>query len=196
MRKPRALSELSGNEIHALRQYLMRYAIAELRDPDNAEELVQQALLAALQSQSGFQGRSVLGTWLIAILKHKILDHRRREARNPIVDVVRRDEGEDHHNEVLERLQAAGSWTTAEHSRGDPVKALENRRLWNAVESGLRKLPAMGAQAFCMRELQGVDTNGICDELGISAANCWVMVHRARLGLRATLGESGFGANA
>lgn len=183
----RILGQLTRDELAALRQYMLHYALAELRDADEAEEMVQQALVAALEAHASFEGRSTVRTWLIAILKHKIFDHRRREANNPIVNAPHQQDAEGDHKEWMETLD-----TPPQQSWGDPVKALEQRRLCDAIESGLRKLPAAGARAFWLSELQGVDTQGICAELGISSTNCWVMLHRARLGLRLALRESGF----
>lgn len=109
MALPRALGELTRDELGALRGYLVRYARSALHNADEAEDIVQQTLVAALEAQAGFQGHSTLRTWLTAILKHKITDHRRREARNPIDDVARRQETEGDPDELLETLYLAGS---------------------------------------------------------------------------------------
>ncbi len=60
---------------------LYRYALVRLRDAHKAEEAVQETLLAALQARERFSGGASVRTWLIGILKHKILDQFRREAR-------------------------------------------------------------------------------------------------------------------
>ena len=60
---------------------LYRYALLQFRDEHKAEEVVQETLVAALQSQDRFQGGSSVRTWLIGILKHKVLDQFRLEAR-------------------------------------------------------------------------------------------------------------------
>ena len=54
---------------------LYRYTLVRVKNPDSAEEIVQVALLAALQAQKTFAGRSTEKSWLFGILKHKILDH-------------------------------------------------------------------------------------------------------------------------
>jgi RNA polymerase sigma-70 factor (ECF subfamily) len=67
---------------------LYRFALSRVKDPSIAEELVQETLLAALKSRANFQGRSTARTWLIAILKHKIVDHIRKRVREPAFDKV------------------------------------------------------------------------------------------------------------
>jgi RNA polymerase sigma-70 factor (ECF subfamily) len=61
---------------------LYRYALARLRRPQEAEEAVQDTLLAALKGRGQFQGQSHPRTWLIGILKRKIADLFRRAARS------------------------------------------------------------------------------------------------------------------
>lgn len=56
----------------------------------------------------------------------------------------------------------------------------------------LASLPAATARAFYLREIQGLSTEEICTKLRISQSNCWVMLHRARLGLRQSLEERWF----
>ena len=63
------------------RPYLLRYAGLQLRDPQAAEDAVQETLLAALTGEAGFGQRASLRTWLTGILKHKIIDAIRRMSR-------------------------------------------------------------------------------------------------------------------
>ena len=70
------MKDLAGH-----RPYLMRVALQRLRDPQRAEDAVQETLLAALKGGSRFAGRSALRTWLTGILLHKIVDAHRLAAR-------------------------------------------------------------------------------------------------------------------
>jgi RNA polymerase sigma-70 factor (ECF subfamily) len=45
-------------------------------------------------------------------------------------------------------------------------------------------LPDKVAQSFLLREVDGVSSEEICKDLGVSPNNLWVMLHRARMGLR------------
>ena len=56
--------------------FLYRFALSRVKDPDIAEDLVQETFLAALRSRESFESRSAGRTWLIAILKHKIVDYK------------------------------------------------------------------------------------------------------------------------
>jgi len=68
------------------RDYLYRYALLHLRDASRADDVVQETLLAAVESPDRFSGRSSLRTWLTGILKHKIIDVFRKQAREQTVD--------------------------------------------------------------------------------------------------------------
>src|SRR4051812_34605952 len=65
-------------EIEGHRPYLVRYAMAQLRDAQLAEEAVQECLLAALEGIERFAGQSTLRTWLTSILRFKVIDLQRR----------------------------------------------------------------------------------------------------------------------
>jgi hypothetical protein len=65
--------------------YLFKYALSRLRDPAKAEDMVQEAFLAALKGAKGFQGRSAEKSWLVGILKNKICDHFRRSLKKRFV---------------------------------------------------------------------------------------------------------------
>ena len=64
--------------------FLYRFALVRVRDHDIAEELVQDTLLAALQAKERFTGQSSERTWMVGILKHKMIDYFRRTTREPI----------------------------------------------------------------------------------------------------------------
>src|SRR5688500_10622854 len=88
--------------------YLFKYAVFRLRDDIVAEDAVQETFLAALKAYENFEGRGSERTWLVGILKHKIIDHFRRVGREaPIGEepdegpeqreqLKRHDEGQGH----------------------------------------------------------------------------------------------------
>ena len=79
-------SGIAAAEIEQQRGYLLRYASLQLRDAGAAEDAVQDTLIAALEGLDRFSGKSSLRTWLTGILKHKIIDHMRRQSREqPLV---------------------------------------------------------------------------------------------------------------
>jgi len=176
-------------QIEALRPYLLRFASLQLRDAAAAEDAVQEALLAALAGEAGFAGRANLRTWLTGILKHKIVDAIRRQAREPLLAQEREDAPDDF-DALFERN---GHWAGRPADWGDPDGALEQQQFFRALQLCLERLPARTAQAFMMREHLGLDTPEICKELDITPTHCWVMLYRARMTLRECLQQTWFG---
>ena len=176
------------------RAYLLRYARLQLRDPALAEDAVQETLLAALEGAARFAGKSSLRTWLTGILKHKIIDHLRRAGREQSLTSADDDRPEA---EAVDALFAAdGHWREFPAQWGNPDAALENSRFWIAFDECARRLPARTARVFMMREIMDMPTAEICKELDITATNCWVMLHRARLTLHECLELQWFGKTA
>ena len=176
-------------KIEALRPYLLRYATLQLRDAAAAEDAVQETLLAALAGEANFAGRSNLRTWLTGILKHKVVDGIRRQARErPAADLQNGDEG----GEFDGLFDRRGHWQEAPDAWQQPEGALGQKQFLAALEACLRALPERTARVFMMREHLGLETAEICKELGISATHCWVMLHRARMALRLCLQTNWF----
>jgi RNA polymerase sigma-70 factor, ECF subfamily len=171
------------------RSFLYSYALSKLRLPSAAEELAQETLLAALEGQAPFKGESKLRTWLTGILKHKIADWHRSEARNPArISARSQADTDDQYEDPCDALfDSAGNWVNPPSAWPNPEQSLENQRFWEVMDSCLATLPGATARAFYLREIQGLSTEEICAELGISQSNCWVMLHRARLSLRQSL---------
>ena len=176
-------------ELEGQRPYLLRFALLQLRDRSAAEDAVQETLLAALQGASQFAGQSSVRTWLIGILKHKIIDSMRKAARERPIEAPG-DSGDALDLDAY--FSEDGHFAEAPEHWANPERCLEQRRFFEALERCLQELPRKTASAFAMRELMGLETDEICKELGISTSNCWVMLYRARLGLRACLEQTWF----
>jgi RNA polymerase sigma-70 factor, ECF subfamily len=175
-----------GSDIETYRSYLLRYAMLQLRDTATAEDAVQETLLAALRGGHAFDGRSSVKTWLTGILKHKIIDQHRRDARQRTLHEGDLDAGDA--ADIADATFADdGHWQEFPADWGAPERSLESRQFWAVFEMCIQVMPARTARVFVMREVMELSTEEICKELGISATNCWVMLHRARLALRACL---------
>lgn len=175
-------------ELNALRPDLLRFARLQLRDAAAAEDAVQETLLAALQGSHRFESRSSYKTWLISILRNKIIDIIRGQSREVAASSLADDEaGDDALAETL--FDRGGHWqaSAAPGRWADPEATFEQQQFWAVFEACLDHLPAKTARVFMMREILGLDTDEICKETGISSSNCWVVLHRARLGLSACL---------
>jgi RNA polymerase sigma-70 factor (ECF subfamily) len=153
---------------------LYRYALARLRRPHEAEEAVQETLLAALRARGQFRGGSHPRTWLMSILKNKVVDRQRAAARAaPEVDP----------DELDAWFDASGHWRRRPRRWGDPAAAAEVTEFWGVVRGCLAKLPARMAEAFTLRTLDDCAPTEVCRELAVSPGNLWVLLHRARLRL-------------
>ena len=104
--------------------------------------------------------------------------------------------GSDEEGWLDELFDETGHWRQAPQAWSDPEAALEQRRFWEAFERCLDRLPAAGGRVFFKREILGEETPVICKDEGITASNCWVILHRARLALRSCLESHWFGKEA
>jgi RNA polymerase sigma-70 factor (ECF subfamily) len=169
------------------RPVLFRYALLQLRDNELADDAVQDTLLAAWQSASTFEGKAGLRTWLIGILKHKIADHWRRSGREIVtsdIDFIDTDESDGGEADFF---MSNGQWNGGPSAWNDPEAALKQQEFWSIYETCQNNLPPKMAQVFMLRELVGLEAEEICRETGLSEANYWVIMHRARLRLRECL---------
>jgi RNA polymerase sigma-70 factor, ECF subfamily len=177
-------------ELETHRGYLLRVARLQLRDQALAEDVVQDALTAAIAAQSGFSGKSSIKTWLTGILKHKIVDAIRRKQREPLPASTLDEESDLEDFDGL--FRANGAWDERPADWGDPEQALNRRQFFDVMEFCLDKLPPNTARVFMMREVMELDTDEICKELSITANNLWVMLYRARMSLRECLEANWF----
>jgi RNA polymerase sigma-70 factor (ECF subfamily) len=160
--------------------FLYRFALSRVKDPSVAEDLVQETFLAALRARETFKGRSAGRTWLTAILKHKIVDHIRKKIREPSTDKIETltDMSEPDFDERGEWQIRPGKWAV------NPGNLYEQKEFLDVLYRCLAELPERLAEAFVKREMDGLSTDEICKELGITATNSWVMLYRARMSLR------------
>ena len=153
---------------------LYRYAFYRLRRSQEAEDAVQETLLAALKARGQFQGRSHPRTWLMTILKRKVLDRLRVAARRA---------AETNLDDLDAWFDAGGHWRKSPRHWDDPAAAAESSEFWDVVQGCLAKLPPRMAEVFTLRTLADCATTDVCRDLAISPDNLWVLLHRARLRL-------------
>lgn len=159
--------------------YLYRFAVSKLRDRTNAEDTVQETLLAAIRSYDSFSDRSAERTWLTGILKHKIADQYRSMFRElPFVDPI----GNEIESKVFD---ADGHWRT--NTRDLPSREFEQKEMIRSLRTALACLPRRLAVVWTLREIEGMGTTDICSLLSISPEYLFVLLHRARLRLRSLL---------
>ena len=176
-----------ASQVEALRPQLLRFARTQLRNDAWAEDAVSETLLAALEKPQSFGGLSQLKTWLIGILKHKVIDQLRRHAREATVIVSDDEAGLD---DLL--FGDNGAWRDAPPDWGDPELQLRQRQFIDVLEACIEHLPPTQGRVFMMREWLELDSDEICKELSITTTNLWVLMHRARLRLRECLQHDWF----
>ena len=181
-------AELAAS-IEAMRPALLRLANLQLRNEAWAEDAVSEATLAALQGLHKFAGNSQFKTWVVGILKHKVLDQLRLHAREQQVETNEDDDGDiDDHI-----FQPDGHFRQMPQEWTDPADQLQRRQFFEVLEACMDHLPGKLGRVFLMREWLGLETEAICQEIGIAPTNLWVMLHRARMRLRECLQLNWFG---
>ena len=164
--------------IEAYGDEMYRYALLRLRDAHAAEDVVHDALVAGIRSAAGFEGRSSEKTWLIGILRHKVLDAMRAASR-------------DREWTSSVRASVDGHVSLPARDRRDwgRIAPEEQSEFRAAVWKAIAALPDPMRQAFCLKEIDGLSGPEICEALSISQTNLWTLVHRAKLRLRTDLAE-------
>ena len=166
--------------------YLFNYTITRVNNKDMAEDLVQETFLAGLKSMKNFKGKASERTWLISILKRKIIDYYRKINSNKGKAEVRMSYTDN---------ETEGDWL--EERVADPFDKtaedlMQNSELGDAILECLSKLPEKQAEVFRMKTIEGYETEVICKELNITASNLWVIIHRARTAMASCLEENWF----
>jgi len=177
------------DEIASIRKDMLRFAMSQLRNADEAEDAVQEALAAAFANVGSFKKESKLKTWVFSILSNKIKDIIKKRSRlkhaqiDEVVDELQDDLFED-----------SGDWCEASSAShwDTPERSFSNQQFWTIFEACLNRLPENTSRVFMMREILGLEKDEICDELGISGNNCSQILFRARLGLSVCLDEKWF----
>lgn len=167
--------------------YLFNYAVVRVNDHDLAKDLVQETFFAGLKSAKNFKGEASERTWLISILKRKIIDHYRKinsKKGQAEIKVNFYESGEKEGNWIEERVPQ--SWDN------ESEKSIESEELGAALEKCIDNLPKKYGMVFRMKTIQGFETEDICKELEITSSNLWVIIHRARTQLRKCMEDNWF----
>lgn len=172
------------DQIIALRPMLKRFAHQRLRNDAWADDAVSETVVAALTKPSAFARRAMLQSWLVGILKNKIVDQIRRHTRECQVDVFDNECQEDAMTEPANDGGGAG-----QASHNDPQECLHQRQFLAQVDTYIKTLPPREARAFMLYHWIGEEIVDICNELDVSTCNLHVILYRARSHLRAALRE-------
>ncbi|OYU46243.1 MAG: RNA polymerase subunit sigma [Burkholderiales bacterium PBB4] len=173
------------DQIVALQSYLLKFARLQLRNEAWAEDAVSETLLAALAKPQAFGNRSQLKTWLVGILKHKVIDAMRHHCREISTAPMHEDDTSDPLDYIA--FKADGHFQEAPAQWGNPEQDLSSRQFFEVLEACTSQLPAVQGRLFLMREWLELSSEEICKELQLTPTNLYVQLHRARLRLRECL---------
>ncbi len=165
-------------EIHT--DALYQWACYKLSDEELAKDMVQDTFTTAFEKIEHFGGKSNPKTWLFSILNHKIIDHYRKQFRNPV------ERGVSKENNFFDD---DGMWRNEmrpQHWDYD-LNLLDNLEFRKILDGCMGKLPQQWASAIQMKYLSEKDGNEVCKELNLSTTNYWQIIHRAKLNLRQCL---------
>lgn len=170
--------------VHEYSDMLYRYAVQRVRSADTAKDLVQDTFLSAWRNYEGYRGEASVKSWLFVILKRKLIDHYRRAAGRLTEELVTDGtddaaffDGSDHWTKEA----SPAAWRT------DDESGLEKSEFYSILDGCKRKLKEIQNAVFTMKYMDDLDSEEICKVLGVSPSNYWVLLHRAKVQLRACL---------
>jgi RNA polymerase sigma-70 factor (TIGR02943 family) len=172
--------------VSAHADYLYAFAITRINDEEQARDLVQDTFLAALEKVAGFEGKSSERTWLTAILRNKIIDVYRKKSsglRNTELIVAEQEQADFFDDQT-------GHWMPEHGPKEFGIEDkdhLVNKEFEKILERCMAKLPMLWKAVFTMKHIDEEATDTICAELKVTASNFWVIIHRAKVNLRACL---------
>lgn len=198
MTAPKTAPNFSA-QVAAAQPMLLKYAQLQLRNTAMAQDVVSEVLLVALEKPDSFSGKSSVNTWLVGILKFKIIDQFRRSTRESTVgDGGGADSSDDAAFNSLEALmfdatghmsEPAAMWSSPSAA---PDASLQEKQFFAVLEACVSGLPAVQGRVFMMREWLELSTDDICKELSLTTSNLWVLLHRARTRLQVCLNTQWF----
>jgi RNA polymerase sigma-70 factor (TIGR02943 family) len=182
-----------STQVAAAQPMLLKYATLQLRNAVLAQDVVSEVVLAALEKPAAFSGKSSINTWLVGILKFKIIDQFRHSKRESTVGNASHGDGDDDAFHELEKLmfddsghgsEPAAMWASPSAS---PHDSLQEKQFFAVLEACVKDLPEQQGRVFMMREWLELSTEEICKEIGLTTSNLWVLLHRARTRLQLCL---------
>jgi RNA polymerase sigma-70 factor (TIGR02943 family) len=188
-----------SDQVAAAQPMLLKYATLQLRHVTLAQDVVSEVIVAALEKPAAFSGKSSVNTWLVGILKFKIIDQFRRNKRESTRGASSDDD--DAQFQDIEQLafdqsehrnEATALWTSP---TAGPDANLQEKQFFAVLEACVNDLPEQQGRVFMMREWLELPTEDICKEIGLTTSNLWVLLHRARTRLQVCLNLRWFAGN-
>lgn len=187
------------NDVAEQRPYLLKFARLQLRNDAWAEDAVSETMLAAVAKPQAFGGKAQLRTWLVGVLKHKVVDCLRANLREPnMADMRGTAEDDMTEGDLIDAIgfRQDGHFAEKPADWGNPDQDLSQRQFMAVMDACISKLPSVQGRLFLMREWLELDAEEVCKTLNITSTNLYVQLHRARLRLRECLQLNWFGQRA
>lgn len=163
---------------------LYGYAIQRCPDAELAKDLVQETYLAAWRNKEKYKGEISVKNWLFLILKNKLTDHYRRLATQVALEAARIEYSD------FTYFDQEKHWTTGAYPRawkGELTDDYQAKEFMRVLHRCSGKLQQLQNAVFVMKYMDGLESSDICRLLSISSSNYWVLMHRAKVQLRACL---------
>lgn len=175
---------------------LFNYTITRINRREVAEDLVQETFFSAYKARESFQHEASEKTWLISILKRKIIDHYRKKSTQNELSIFDKDSKDDFMNHFFDKESGnEGHWTDSsspQEWRKDFQTSVESDEFNAILKNCLDKLSGKTSTVFTLKNMEDLDSDEICKELQISPSNYWVLMHRAKLQLRECMEKNWF----
>ena len=161
---------------------LLAVARRMLGSEDEANDVLQDALVSALRSIDRFEGAARISTWLHSIVVNAALMRLRSRRRRPTESI----------DELLPRFDDTGHRIDVWCDGESPAEQVERSELLAVVRTCIGRLPEAHRTILLLRDVEQLETAVIAERLGITVNAAKIRLHRARQGLR-TLVERAVG---
>lgn len=162
---------------------LYAYTLPRVNDTSLAEDIVQETFLSAWRARDSYKGEASEKSWLFTICKNKIIDYYRKKGRDIVQPL-------QEHHATDDFFDEAEHWTQEDKPVDwgmDQQQNIENKEFYKILDACRKKLQQVQQTVFSMKYMEDLDATEICKALGITSSNYWVLIHRAKLQLRACL---------
>ncbi len=166
--------------------YLYNHAMYRTRNSALSEDLVQDTFVSAYKAKDNFKGAASEKTWLVTILKNKIIDHYRKASTRKQVNVSQLGDAADYFFDTTNEDGANGSPRGAQ-MQTEGMNLTEQNELNGILFSCFDKLPEKWGEISKMKLVDDATTEEITKAFNITKSNFWVILHRAKLQLRECL---------
>lgn len=172
------------DSVYSYSDLLFRFALSRGLEDEEAKDIVQDTYLSAWKNRMTYRGEVSLKNWLFLILKNKITDHFRKTAqrkKESLLNIGGNDDPyfdeEDHWKHGLYPEQ----W------KSPAEEAVQQKEFYNVLQNCSRKMKQIQYRVFLLKYVDGMNSTDICKQLQLTASNYWVLVHRAKVQLRACI---------